>query len=194
MRFPASGRIARMPVVRVIEPPSRAILRHPGNQDLSHRLAAEAKLVVGVRQLGERLECCVAGARDHRIDAAGLLEHGSDRGEVVQIDFEIAARDAGRTSWFLRESARTTSLPMVPVAPTTMIRMTVPFDASGFSDELSAPSARSRACGRAWGRETHRRFRANRPEAAISLAGRATTHPTRDHRILSWPAALLGEP
>ena len=88
--LPGIGRIARMPVVRVIEPPSRAILRHPGNQDLSHRLAAEAKLVVGVRQLGERLECCVAGARDHRIDAAGLLEHGSDRGGVVQIDFEIA--------------------------------------------------------------------------------------------------------
>jgi S1-C subfamily serine protease len=51
--------------------------------------AVAAKEISYVRQVGEGLERRVAGARDHRVDALNLLEHGPDGRRIVEIDFHI---------------------------------------------------------------------------------------------------------
>ena len=52
---------------------------------LSHQLAPKAKLVVGVRQVGEGLEGRVAGTRDHRVDVAYFLEHSTDGRRAIEV-------------------------------------------------------------------------------------------------------------
>ena len=66
-------------------PVTEVILRHAGERDLSHQLAAKSELVVGVRQVGEGLEGSITGTRDHRVDVADFLEHGPDDRRVVEL-------------------------------------------------------------------------------------------------------------
>ena len=70
------------------------ILRYPCKRDLSHQLAPEAELIVGIGQIGERPEGRIAGAGDHRVDILKVIEHGVDRRRIFKIDFNLTV--AGR--------------------------------------------------------------------------------------------------
>ncbi len=74
---------------------AEVILGGAGERHLSHQLAAQAKLVVSVGELGERLEHRVAGARHHRVDVAHSVEHGADRSRLVEIDLDGAVARSG---------------------------------------------------------------------------------------------------
>jgi hypothetical protein len=64
-------------------------------RELSHQLAPEAQLIVGIGQVDERPEGCVACTGDDRVDTRNLIEHGADRRRIFEIDLELTV--AGRT-------------------------------------------------------------------------------------------------